>query len=347
VAACFVAAFLLIAAVPCSAHAPEGPASNEQVFQALWDTLDRGYGLFAAKNVDWDGQYELLYPRAKAARNDAELFDVLASMLSSLNDKHVWLIGTDRAWNCRMKSACPLERVDETIRAWKSPLSERLIEERYLHGKSIRFSQEIMAGYLSSGVGYLRISAFADDPGKVGAATDNAIAMLERTEALVVDVRDNRGGSDQGVKAVADRFADRRRLFMTARVRRGPHRDDFAEPVEWWVEPGVRPYLKPVLLLVNGDTFSAGETFVFAMRVLPHVTVAGERTAGAFSDAADATLPNGWKFSYSIGEWRDGHGILWEGQGLAPDVFVTNSLAGLLHGTDEALDWAIQRLTER
>jgi C-terminal processing protease CtpA/Prc len=200
-------------------------------------------------------------------------------------------------------------------------------------------------GQLSPNLGYLQITAFPDEVEQIGSAVDKALDTLGWPRAMVVDVRDNRGGSDRGVKAVADRFADCRRLYQTASIRSGPRWDQFTAPVEWWLEPGgPRQFHGPVVLLVNRDTFSAGETFALAMRVLPHVTIVGEPTAGVFSDAADAALPNGWQLTYSIGVWRDAQGTLWEDRGVQPDITVTASAAGLVDGRDEALDWAIERL---
>ncbi len=320
-------------------------ASYLAAFEALWGTLDAGYGLFGVKSVDWDALHRQYLPRARSAASETELFDLLAGMLAHLRDKHVWLIGSERAWNCRMDSPCPLGGVDEVTRAWKAPLSRALIRDGYLHGQATRFGREMSGGRLSPHVGYLQITAFPDEVEQVGVAVDQALDALGWPRAMVVDVRDNRGGSDRGVKAVADRYTDRRRLFMVASNRSGPGRDQFAAPVEWWLEPGgPRQFLRPVVLLVNRDTFSAGETFTLAMRALPHVTIAGEPTAGAFSDAADATLPNGWQFTYSIGVLRDARGNLWEGRGVPPDVAVTASAAGLAGGRDEALDWAIGKL---
>jgi C-terminal processing protease CtpA/Prc len=98
------------------------------------------------------------------------------------------------------------------------------------------------------------------------------------------------------------------------------------------------------VLLINRDTFSAGETFTLVMRVLPRVTIVGESTVGVFSDTADALLPNGWQFIYSIGVWRDAQGHLWEGQGVPPDNAVTASAADLASGRDRAPNWAIASL---
>jgi C-terminal processing protease CtpA/Prc len=101
-----------------------------------------------------------------------------------------------------------------------------------------------------------------------------------------------------------------------------------------------------VVLLINRDTFSAAETFTLAMRVLPKVTIAGEPTAGAFSDAHDSTLSNGWQLTYSIGEWRDAQGNLWEGCGFPPDVVVPLPKDNTASRCDPVLEWVLDYLVE-
>jgi carboxyl-terminal processing protease len=320
--------------------------SNQMVFQDLWNTIDQHYGLFKAKAVDWNLLREAYYLHVTEADTEAELFDHLAELLSHLKDKHIWLISNDRAWNCRMKASCCLADIDETITAWKAPFSESLVFTKYLHDKTV-YSREIVGGILHPTVAYLRISAFPDDTHAVGEAIDQVLQTAGGVKTLVVDVRDNRGGADRGAKAAADRFADQRRLFMTTAVRSGSVRDDLGPPVEWWLEPnGLRQFLNPVILLINRDTFSAGETFTLAMRVLPHVTIVGEPTAGAFSDAHDSTLSNGWRLTYSIGEWRDAQGNLWEGRGFPPDVVVPLPKDRNASRCDPVLDWVLDYLVE-
>jgi carboxyl-terminal processing protease len=230
-------------------------------------------------------------------------------------------------------------------KTWKSPFSESLIDRKYLRGERSLYSGEISGGSLLFEIAYLRISAFPDDVNQVGLAIDKALKSLSRAKAMVVDIRDNRGGSDQGVVAISNRFADQRRLFMMSAIRLGQNRTDLANPKEWFLEPaGTMNFHCPVALLINRDTFSAGETFTLAMRVLPQVKIVGEPTAGAFSDAEDGVLPNGWQFTFSIGVWRDAKGQLWEGKGVPPDVAIKTSPADLTRDINPVLEWAIDYL---
>lgn len=338
---------LLFLVCPATSEAltVEQKPSNEVVFKALWQTFDEKYGLFGVKSVDWDALYLKYLPLANKAQDEDQLFHVCANMLSYLQDKHVWLISNRLGWNCRMKTPCTLENLDSAKKAWKSPFSDSLIDRKYLHGERSLYSGEISSGFLPFEIAYLRISAFSDDVSQVGLAMDKAIKALSGAKAMVVDIRDNRGGSDRGVVTVSSRFADQRRLFMMSAVRSGRNRGGLATPKDWFLEPaGVMNFHCPVALLINQDTFSAGETFALAMRVLPQVKIVGEPTAGVFSDTEDGVLPNGWQFTYSIGVWRDAKGQLWEGKGIPPDVAIKTTPTDVARDVDPVLEWAIEYL---
>ena len=335
----------LVFPVTSNSRPAEQKSTNEVVFKALWDTFDRKYGLFAVKSVDWDALYSEYLPLANRAQDEDQLFHVCADLLSHLQDKHVWLISNRLGWNCRLKVPCALENLDLAKKAWKSPFSESLIDRKYLRGERSLYSGEISGGSLPFEIAYLRISAFPDDVNQVGLAIDKAFKSKSGAKAMVVDIRDNRGGSDQGVVAISNRFADQRRLFMMSAIRSGQNRNDLASQKEWFLEPtAATNFHCPVALLINQDTFSAGETFTLAMRVLPQVKIVGEPTAGAFSDAEDGVLPNGWQFTYSIGVWRDAKRQLWEGKGVPPDVAIKTSPADLARDIDPVLEWAIDYL---
>jgi hypothetical protein len=167
---------------------------------------------------------------------------------------------------------------------------------------------------------------------------------LAPVAALVIDVRNNTGGDDRTVQLLANRFADRRRLYLTSQIRRGAGHDDFEAIRLWHVAPAGRSFTAPVALLTNRHTMSAAENFTLAMRALPNVTTIGERSAGVFADIYTDTLPNGWQFAVPYTLHLDHHGLSWEGVGLVPDMRVRNAPAEVTAGTDAALQLATDLL---
>ena len=110
------------------------------------------------------------------------------------------------------------------------------------------------------------------------------------------------------------------------------------------VEPGgPLQFTRPTVLLVNRASASGGDTFVLAMRVLPHVTVAGDVTEGALSAQFPENLPNGWTLWVAFKVMRDQDGVCWDGV-ARPDLRICNTAADIAAGRDRVLEFAVQFL---
>ena len=107
---------------------------------------------------------------------------------------------------------------------------------------------------------------------------------------------------------------------MRTQTRYGPKHDDLW-PTEYRnTEPaGPLQFTRPTVLLANRISASAADGFVLAMRVLPHVTVLGDLTEGAFSAQFPDRLPNGWILWVAFKVVRDQNGACWDGVGVPPD----------------------------
>ena len=224
-------------------------------------------------------------------------------------------------------------------------VSRRLVKEKYLgNDYEQRVDDVFVYGWLTDSIGYFHFRSFREIEAST-AAIDEIIAEFEGADAIVVDVRSNGGGNDRVGKLIADRFADRRRLYMVTSIRNGPDHDDFSPPRYWNVEPdGPIKFTEPVILLTHRHSISAAENFALAMRVLPNVTVLGETTSGVFADVYGDTLPNGWRFSVSYKLFVDYTGFCWEGLGVPPDIRQINSAEDIQQGRDRVLELAIDLL---
>jgi C-terminal processing protease CtpA/Prc len=315
--------------------------SPERVFEKVWETFDERYALFEVKGVDWQALHDEYSPRITSDSSEEELFDVLTSMLSHLNDNHVMLRAPslDRDFNAgylgRRFADLGLDGVMEYLD--RRPLAE----SSFRGGPRLAGDDRIQYGWLDDSVGYLHLGAF-DDVDVSAAAVDTILAELADARAWVVDVRFNSGGDDRVGKAVADRFADRRRLYMVTRDRSGSGHDDFADPRYWHVDPAERAFTGPVALLTSRLSVSAAENFALAMRTLPHVTVVGDTTSGCMADMEWFNLQNGWRVSLSRNLFVDYADRCWEGIGVPPDVVVASTASG--EGGDPALEAALQLL---
>jgi hypothetical protein len=173
-------------------------------------------------------------------------------------------------------------------------------------------------GRLSPGIGYLRISAFPP-PSLVAEKYASVMNKLSDTDALIIDVRDNRGGVPESVALLISYFVDQRTRLNDIWSR------DSGQTRQFWTENRLdgKRYggKKPVVILAGPGTASAGEDFTYTMQALKRATVIGERTWGGAHPVAlyrisghfFAAIPN----SRSISPITHTN---WEGTGVEPDI---------------------------
>lgn len=316
---------------------PATPNTPEANFEALWQEYDRLYGLFVVKQIDWDKLYRTYRPRVTSQTTDEELYQVMTELLDHLDDNHIYL-RPPKETGLPLYDGGILGR--EPQEDYQAEVTLQYLQKVKRQGKAFTY------GWLTTDIGYLHIHDFDSyNYNAYPAVLDKILGELRNAKALVVDVRDNYGGEDRVAQYIANRFASRRSLAFTSRLRNGSSHTDFGPAIEFYTEPkGAFQYTKPVVLLTRRLTFSAGETFVLAMRQNTNVTVAGDTTGGALSDAVKRELPNGWLYRVSIADVRALDGRNYEGIGLAPDVLIKNRKEDLAAGKDLVLEKAVQLL---
>jgi carboxyl-terminal processing protease len=317
-----------ISGVPATAQELSEPEKN---FEYLWKTFDRYYGIFLPKRVDWDLLYKVYRPRVTPKTTDDELFDIMAGMLGHLNDNHVRLASPKRQFGAGVLQQTKNEG-----------FSLDLIKTKYLKNN---FQQALggrfQYGFLDDAVGYFHFFGF-QGVAQSGAVVDEILEKFKECRGLVIDIRNNFGGDDQVGKAIAGRFADKKRLYMITQIRNGESHDAFTEPKYFYAEPtGPRQFTKPIVVLIHRYSVSAADNFALAMRVLPHAALVGDITSGCQADARGDRLPNGWTFSIPYTLFVDQDGFCWEGIGIPPDLRQINTSEDIAQGRDKVVELAI------
>jgi carboxyl-terminal processing protease len=145
---------------------------------------------------------------------------------------------------------------------------------------------------------------------------ERLLAELGEVRGLVIDLRVNVGGHDAVALAIASRFTDRERDVFTKDppgAETGPYTVKLSPA-------GGKRFTGPVAVLTSHNTVSAGEVLALSLSALPNVTVLGQSTRGAFSDAVPRQLPNGWQYTLAAETYRTIDGGALEGRGLVPDI---------------------------
>ena len=286
-----------------------------EIFDSLWNDYNETYALFEVRGVDWKEQYNKCRPLVHDDMTDKEFFNVLKTLLYPLKDSHVYVktpIGS-------LNSGEDNRAVDIFS---LTEVCSQYIENPKKCGNNI-----ITYGTLKSdsSVGYIHIAAFSS--GQTGInhkqdwASDIDIALneLKNTRCMILDVRGNRGGLTGNVTRISGRFCAQNKVYAISRTRNGKNLNDFGPGVELEIKKnGSWQYTKPVILLTNAQTMSAGEEFTMAMKSQPHVTQVGNHTCGVFSLALERCMVNGWKYSVSVQKVTDAQGNIPEGKGIIP-----------------------------
>jgi peptidase S41-like protein len=126
---------------------------------------------------------------------------------------------------------------------------------------------------LPHNVGYLKLNAFPD-VSVCQATAAAAMTKLNDADALVFDLRDNRGGFPSMVSLIAAYLFDHPEYMYC------PLENTTAESWTHSPVPGNKLASKPVYILTSSRTISAAEQFTYNLKMLKRATLVGETTAG-------------------------------------------------------------------
>ena len=268
-------------------HAPvvviDAPRNHDSPFnfEVFSKTFQQDYAFFDRHGVDWNAIHARHQPLVTATTSASSLLQIFQDMLEPLRDNHVYL-QTDRTHFISDKIADIKRWMIDAFNFTTASLGDAgtiaklqtFVAAEFLGGRArVAGNNLITWGYVAPGVGYLgvlRLFGFADtvaarsatglpkarydfarflddDLRALNDILDTVIGELQSAVAMVVDIRINGGGFDKAGIAIANRFADRRRVAFSKRVRCG---DGFGPVQEFHVEPaGTLQFTRPVYLL--------------------------------------------------------------------------------------------------
>lgn len=177
---------------------------------------------------------------------------------------------------------------------------------------------------LPGNIGYLELRGFADfafgDPAaRARRGIDGALQRIAGTKAVIVDLRDNAGGSPAMVGYLVSAFvAPGADIFNTFHWQGGSASE---APREWYAQPRADV---PLYVLVGPGTASAAESFAYTLKHADRATVVGQPSAGAANPGRSFGLGNGYSAFVPTGSpINPKTGRNWEGVGVQPDIAVS------------------------
>jgi carboxyl-terminal processing protease len=209
---------------------------------------------------------------------------------------------------------------------------------------TVEKSKFIWSGTHPAGFGYIRILSFSGRH-EIADQFDRALEQLKDTPALVIDIRDNGGGSGMPQIRMVGRLLTSRVLAEIGYHKNGPGHQAFAKD-EFYISPsGDWQYTKPIALLTNMITGSASDLFTCRMRAVPQCITVGTTTEGDLSGhSVYAVLPCGLVVRIPNGYITDADGRIIELNGNEPRIHVEPTLSDVVNGTDSVLARAVEAI---
>lgn len=179
---------------------------------------------------------------------------------------------------------------------------------------------------LPGNIAYIDLRSFAgfdveDAKAPARRAIDAALTLAEWSDAIIIDVRLNGGGSPAMVGYLSSAFTPKGAdIFNTFHSRQGTLSE--APRV---THPAPRLDV-PLYILTSPRTGSAAEAFAYTMKHAGRATVVGEASTGAANPGGELPLGNGFRvFVSNATPINPITKRNWEGDGVQPDIAVPAS----------------------
>jgi hypothetical protein len=309
-------------------------AMNEEAYSALRQAVLESYSYRDRLGLDWS--------RLFAEHQDALLFaptrrhfvrEVVA-LLSDAQDPHIWLTVEGQTIPTYARSVLPNFDNSALLRMLRSD-------------SVVAWSKSVISGRIGE-VGYILIASFS------GATADDAMKSIEALRslsdlpALIIDVRVNSGGNEFLAREFAGCFVDSAVPYAKHAV------NDPSNPEAGWFgtvytrvlepNPSVPMYHGRVFVLTGNYVMSSCEDFLLMMRAAG-ATLVGDTSAGSSGNPQPHPITDGVVVYLPSWQAMDVNGVMFEGRGIDPDVFVSTKPEDFVR-TDPVLEEALRLANE-
>lgn len=290
-----------------SLNDPYAAYYTEEEYSSVKDSTEGKYAGIGAY-IRYDGENQIYsivtaYENGPAAKAGLQNGDILLSVDDkNLSDKDLTEV------SAMMKGKPGTKVKIEVIRDTDSKPLEFVVTRAEVEADTVHF--EMLNE--ESGIGYLSISSFKDTTVK---QFNNAISQLKKMKmkALILDVRDNGGGSLSAVVSMLDRILPEGLIVYT--------RDKNDKGKEYF-STNEQQLDVPMALLVNENSASASEVFAGALKDHNKAVLVGTKTFGKGIVQSLYPLKDGSAVKLTTSKYYTPSGKNIHDIGIMPDVLV-------------------------
>ena len=216
----------------------------------------------------------------------------------------------------------------------------RKSEDRYFTTKvtleNIKHIYNISSKILDQNIGYINIKMFDEDIAK---NFDEQVTSLKDKgmKGLIIDLRNNPGGSYDQVVEIADTLLPEGIIVYTEE-KNGTKKYEMSDKNEIGI---------PMTVLINGNSASASEVLAGALRDYKKATLVGTKSYGKGIVQSLISLPDGSGIKITTARYYTPLGECIHGKGINPDVkveinekYIKTSISQIPEGEDNQLNMA-------
>ncbi len=195
------------------------------------------------------------------------------------------------------------------------------LEKRYNEFTNFSFEEiKILPG----NVGYLKFNGFQDAI-NAGPTAVAAMNFLANTDALIIDLTENGGGSPSLIQLITTYFFEDSEHLNSFYIREGDRTKQF-----WTLThvPGERMPETDLYVLTSSRTFSGAEEFTYNLKNMERAIIIGETTSGGAHPVTPYIINDNFivrvPFGRAVNPITETN---WEGTGIDPHVKTTKAMA--------------------
>jgi retinol-binding protein 3 len=188
------------------------------------------------------------------------------------------------------------------------------------------------AEILPANIGYVKFNGFVGYLNEARPTISGAFRFLANTQAIIIDLRDNGGGSPAMVSQIES-------YFFPVKTHMNDIIDRENGTQVFWTDPAKADSVllqQPVYILTSHHTFSGAEDFSYGMQTVHRAVIVGDTTGGGAHPVGPVPVALGFvaniPFARALNPYTHTD---WEGTGVIPDIPIPS--ADALEAAEKAI----------